>query len=188
MDNINKHLWKNSIYVGAITGGSLVFISFLAYLTDSAFFKFIEGMQMPLLIVAIILGTKYLRDKVLDGAITYGKAVGSGVLISLFTGLLLALYGYILRTSLDPQLLEQELTALEEVYLNWGFTEDQVELMVQQYKSIFSPVTFSVVGTLSTGFMGLIISLIAAIFLKREADPFADISSESNNELPEEKA
>src|SRR4051812_23385089 len=57
-----------------------------------------------LLIVFLVMGIKSYRDQDLDGYISYGKSLGTGILIGLFGGIITGFSTVLMFTVIDPAL------------------------------------------------------------------------------------
>ncbi len=58
---------------------------------------------------------KSYRDNYLHGYITYGQAVGAGVVIFLYYSIIMAIFTYILYAVIDPELTAKQLAFTEEM-------------------------------------------------------------------------
>lgn len=171
---------KQVMTYGAIIGGVVVLLSLLVYISGQY-----GNSGLGLIIDAIFIGgliysIKHYRENVLNGAITYGKCVYIGVLVSMFAGFLMSAYLYLLL-SYDTQLREQTFTAQEEMMLQFGMDEYMVEEQMQRVRENWSPIKTAISGAFSFGFIGLILSLVAGIFLQRKPNPFANEPDDINN-------
>jgi hypothetical protein len=110
----------------------------------------------------------------MHGQITYGQSVGAGVIMSLYSALIGAIFMYILYTVIDPGLTEKQLAFFEETMLKKGAPQEAVDAGMAIQRKIMKPeimAPFSILGGL---FWGTILSLIISIFIKRESNPLLD--------------
>jgi hypothetical protein len=107
---------------------------------------------------------------------TYGEALGVGVLTLVFASLISSVYTYILYTVIDPSLQEQMRLVMEEQLVNQGkLPEEQIEMAIQMASKFQSPMMMFFMGIFGGALTGLIISLITSIFTqKKPADAFAE--------------
>src|SRR4051812_18187938 len=63
-----------------------------------------------LLIAFLVMGIKSYRDQDLDGYMTYGRSLGTGVLIGLFGGIVTGFSTVLMFTVIDPGLAEKIIT------------------------------------------------------------------------------
>ena len=125
-----------------------------------------------LLVIFIFLGIKSYRDQDMDGHISYGRSLGTGVLIGLFGGIVTGFFTVLMFTVIDPELPNKIIEAAQQRMLEKGMPEDQVQMGLSWTRKFMSPVIlfcFSIVGS---AFMALIFSLIISVFTKKEQNPF----------------
>lgn len=181
MENEKVSSWKANLNWGLILGFVLIIYSALLYFMDQSLNKTLGLLSIVIYIALIFLGIKAYRDNYLNGFISYGQAVGAGVIISLYAAILTAIFGYLLYAVIDPGLVQKMLDMSEQQMLDKGLSDDQVEMALKMSAKFMSPLVLTI-GSLFNGvFFGLIISLIEAIFLKREGTP-ADLAQEVHTE------
>ena len=118
--------------------------------------------------IGLILTGRHYRDKKLGGQATYGQALGTGVLIALFAGLIIGTYSFIFREFIDPLDMEKMMAEGAVKLYDTGMTEQQVEHTMKTTRTMNRPI-FVALGTLvGLTCFGLIVSLISSIFLKKE--------------------
>ncbi len=163
---------------GLILGLALIFIHLVQYVLD--IYKasmLISLINYGVIIGAIIYGTIRFRDDEMQGNISYGKAVGFGILISLFASIIYGFYFFLLTTFIDPNYMEGVYAMLEELYLDKGMSEDQVEMAIEMAKKFQSPMMLLFSSIFGFVFMGTLFSLITSIFLKKEKPLFENTES-----------
>lgn len=161
-----------------MTGLAVIAITLIGYMLDLTTNKLFGILGFVVLLVGIVLGTKQVRENVLKGSITYGKAFVSGLLISVFAGVIVGIFSFILYKFIDPTLFDKILAIQEEAYLNAGMSEDQVEMTIEMARKMMSPVMTMISSIFGYALIGGIISLITSAILKREnaiANPFAEV-------------
>jgi hypothetical protein len=171
---------KNSQLKAAMTYGG---IYGLAVCVVTLIFYFI-GMDLQsstpryltyaILIIAIVMGIKGYRDNNLGGFIPYGKAVSTGTLIGLFGGIITGAFSVLMFTVIDPDLLEKIMVQATEQLEEQGQSEEQIEMATNWTRKLMSPLFLFIASVLSSAIMSIIISLIAAAFLKKEKNPFSN--------------
>jgi len=182
MDNKNISIVKNSMNYGAMTGLAL-FIIFILFnfigITKSAIHQIIG---YGVLIGGIILGTKYFRDNVLHGTISYGKALASGTWIAFFCSILLAFFMYLFLLFIDPSMLDIILQEQEKQLIQKGLSDDQIEMAMHYTRKFTTPTMFALMSVLTYTFLGFIFSLITSAFLKKAGPSSFDNFIEKNLE------
>lgn len=167
-------LLRSTMTMGLITGLALVIYTLLLYATNNLLKQnFLLGiLNYVILIIGIIVGTRSYRDQALDGFISYGKALGYGVLLCVFTGVVIGLFTYLLYEVIDPGLLEKNIKIIQEEMLKSGMSADQVESMTEIQRQFRSPFMMLIGSIFSYSILGLIFSLITSAFLKKDQPMF----------------
>jgi drug/metabolite transporter (DMT)-like permease len=121
---------------------------------------------------------KNWRDHYHGGYIKYGQALSAGILFMFFASVIYAFYNVIYLKFIDPSAVERMLDIMEEEYYKRGLTEEQVSAAMGFAAKLRGPGMqfFSVI--IGTTFVGVILSLIVSIFIRKEGDPFQQAMSE----------
>lgn len=124
---------------------------------------------------------KNWRDHYNGGFIRYGKALSAGILFMFFASVIYAFYNVIYLTWIDPTAVSRMLDIMEDEYYRRGFTEEQVTAAMGFATKLRGPGMqfFSVI--IGTTFLGVVLSLIVSIFIRKEGDPFKQAMSEIEN-------
>ena len=171
---------KNAMTYGAITGFSLIITSLIFYTFHSQNSQYQDFFVYLILAAGIYVGTKSFRDKSLAGYIKYSKALGSGVLISLYASLILAFYYYIFYKVINPGGIEQYFQVMEDAMVNKGIDSDKINAAIKLMRTITTPATFAFGYIFSITIWGTILSLILSFFVKKdkEQEPFDEAMNE----------
>jgi hypothetical protein len=178
MENANKpSMFQSTLTWGAITGLASIVYTLILYFLDLTLNKPAGYAGMLILVGGIFLGCKAYRDQSLDGYISYGKSLGTGVLISVFYAVITTLFMVILYKWIAPELVGKVMAQSQENMASKGMSEDQMEKGLEMTKKFFIVGLF-IGGVFMSVFFGFLISLIVSIFIKKEGDPFnRDMSS-----------
>ena len=120
-------------------------------------------------IVCIVLGTKAHRAEVLANQeeFSYGRALGTGVMITLFAALFGIVTGHLYMNVINPGMkdiiLQSQVAKMEAK----GMPADKLEQMEAFTRKMMTPALMAAIGFVSAMFSGTVISLISAAFLKR---------------------
>lgn len=129
----------------------------------------ITGVAVPA--VFIPLGIRAWRERIGGGVLSYGRGVGTGVLIALWWGLAAGLFLFVYQTLINPgfpeAMLAQQLAALDAQNLPANAREFSENIA----RITTSPVFQAVVSPFGACCLGAVIALIASAFMKREAPP-----------------
>jgi hypothetical protein len=167
MEEKSASIWKSSLTNGIYLAIALILVSVVFYVTGSPFSKVGQYISYPIMIGGIILG-QLAYKKALGGTLTYGQAVGVGVLTMVFASLISGIYTYLLYAVIDPSLQEQLRIFTEEQIIQQGkVPEEQLEMAVNMAAKFQTPPIMFAMAVVGGAFIGTIISLITAIFIKK---------------------
>jgi hypothetical protein len=176
METKPRTLFNNSLIFGLLTAAISIVFSVLAYIMDIPTTSPVMYISFIILLAGMIYGTVQYRNNYLGGYISFGKAFLSGFLIVLISALVSSIYSYVFMVYIDPayldKIIEQAMEKAEAGMLEKGLTEEQMEPGLAMTRKFMSPVVMSVMAILSSAFIGGIIALIAAAFLKKEDKSF----------------
>jgi hypothetical protein len=162
-------------FISALAGAFLVLILyFLGFHSDPAKLGAAQAIGtiagLAVVIVIIALGVKARREEVPAGEeFGYGATLGAGVLISLVSAVLSAIFTYAYHAFINPgfsNILIQDAVAKMEAK---GISGDQLDKIESFDRVIFSPPAMAAIALIMGFIIGVIISLIVAAFLKRPA-------------------
>ena len=146
---------------------ALILISVIFYVTGNPFSKVGQYLSYPIMIGGIILAQINYK-KALGGTLTYGQAVGVGVLTMVFASVISGIYTYLLYAVIDPSLQEQMRIFTEEQIIKQGrVPEEQVEMAVNMASKFQSPPMLFAMSIVMGALFGVVVSLISAIFIKK---------------------
>ena len=175
MENKPVSVWRGTLNPALMLGFALIIYTLILYFLDKSFDRSIvlAIISIAILIGGLVLGIRSFRDDSRSGILTYGQGVGAGTIISLYAGIIMAVFGIIQYTLIDPELIDKFFALQEEQLIEQGrLSESLIEQQIDLMKKIITPVSLPLFGILNYVFMGVIISLLATIFLKREGDAF----------------
>ena len=168
-------VWKGTLNSGLILGLVLVLFSLLLWFFDQALNQKLASISYVFIIAGLYLGIKDFRDNSRGGFLSYGGALGAGVVISIYVAIITAIFTILLYQVIDPGLVEKVKAVAEERLVNRGMTDEQIEMAMNVSGKFMSPVFMAINALIGSVFIGTIISLILAIFLKREGGtPFTE--------------
>jgi hypothetical protein len=141
---------------------------FLGYQTD----KINQGSWfgvVPLVyaIVVYTLGIRAVREESPGKYLTYGKGVGTGMMIALYSGIIGSIYGYIHFAFVNPSFPDYLIEASRVKWAATGMSDARMEAMEKSVRMFTKPAVQAVFGFCMTLVFGLIISLITSAFQKR---------------------
>ncbi|MCB2207593.1 MAG: DUF4199 domain-containing protein [Bacteroidetes bacterium] len=170
MEN-QKSVIKPSLSYGLYLGIALILFSLIMYLLDI-------DRESPIMYISYLVMAGGLfwamisfRDKINGGFVSYGKAFGTGFWTGLFAAIIGAIFTYIYVTMIDPGMIEEILFDAEEEILNSGreMSDQEIEQGLNfTEKLVANPVALTIWSFVMNTFFATILSLIIAIFVKRE--------------------
>lgn len=119
--------------------------------------------------VVLWLGIKAVRQQSPHQGLTYGRAVGAGVVISLYSALMSAGYDFIHFKWINPHFTDYQLACVKPEWAAAGKSAAEQDEQVRQLLFVMSPLPHAVIFTSITVIFGLILSLLIAAFLKHPA-------------------
>lgn len=168
MEKKNTSLFVNALIWGVIIGLVSVVYSVILYMLDQALNTMLGYLGFIIIIAGLAVAMKSYRDNVLDGILPFGKAFGFGVLIVLVSAVITGIYGYLLYTVIDPDLMGKVMDAQTEKMLERGLSEDQVEQALEVSRRFMKPAFMFISGLVTNLLIGVVLSLIMAAIFKKE--------------------
>jgi hypothetical protein len=166
--------WKANLTNGLIMGLIGVVYSLVVYFLDLSFNKWQGWLFLLIQIVILYFLVKSYRDNYRYGMISFGQALGAGVIIFLYYAIIMAVFVYILYAVIDTDLIDKQLAFTEEQMLKRGMPEASVEAGMKLNQKIMKPAIMAPFSILSSMFQGVIMSLIVAAFVRKEGNPLVE--------------
>jgi hypothetical protein len=175
MEQKSASIWKSTFVSGIYLGIVLILISVVFYVMGDPMSKVAQYLTYPLLIAGVIYGQINYK-KALDGTMSYGQALGAGILTVVFASLISGIYTFVMYKFIDPSLQEQMRIATEEQLLKQGnISEEQLDMAMSISSKFMTPAMMLISAIFVGAFSGLIISLITSIFTqKKPVDDFVE--------------
>lgn len=150
---------------------------FTGYQTEKlAIGQHLQWLGFVMMAVILWLGIKAVREESPGMYLSYGKGVGTGVLISLFYGLMSAVYSYIHFKFVNPEFVDYNMQLVQAKWEQAGMSAAQMEQAEGITRAMMGPVSMAIMTPIIAVLFGLIISLIIAAVLKRNP-PDGDTAS-----------
>lgn len=186
MTNQRKLFWKNNMNFGAIAGLAIIIVSVLLYFLNIQENTFVAIFIYIVLISVIVIGTKHFKNAVLNGNITYGRALGSGTAISFFASVIVAFYMFLFLKFVDTDAMSKMYSMMEDKLYEQGLPDDQIEMSLEMAKKFTTPFTIAIGTVFSYTFWGFLFSLITSAFLKKKTNSYDAAMAEIEKENKEE--
>lgn len=141
---------------------------FTGYQTEKlATGQYFQWLGFVIMFTVLWLGTKAVREESPHQAMSYGKGVGTGVLISLYSGLMSSVYSYIHFKFVNPNFADYQMELIRPKWVAAGMGEAQMDQAERFTRSMMGPVAQAILTPIFVVIFGLICSLIIAAILKR---------------------
>jgi hypothetical protein len=86
----------------------------------------------------------------------------------------MAVFIYILYAVIDTNLVSKQLAFIEEMMQKKGLPQASIDAAMSMQKKLMKPAIMAPISIFGSMFRGLIMSLIAAAFLRKEGNPLID--------------
>ena len=88
---------------------------------------------------SIYFGIVSLRDNTLNGYISYGNGVSTGLYITLFSAIMLTIYFVIFTNFIDPEFTQKIMNETKRKMIEEGKSEDEIEMVMHYSKTFMKP-------------------------------------------------
>lgn len=170
MENQTYPAYKHALIYGAYVTIVLIVLSLAFYVLDLIGQTWTGYISYTVLLLGVILSSYHYRDKYLGGYITYGQSFMTGFLTALFAAIGSGVFSYIFMSLMPPEFFSNMLLEAEEKMLesNPELTDEQITMAMNWTGKLMQPGMMAGMSFLANTFFGVIFSLLASIFIKRE--------------------
>ena len=169
-----RSIWKETLNYGIIMGLINVGVAVLAYMFDLTFKTWIIWPSLLISIAVLFLLLRSYRDHYNSGYISFGKSVGAGVIISIYSAVISAIFIYVLYAFIDPGLVEKTLAVTEAKMIAKGVPEMAIDKAMEIQAKMMKPWFTSLMGIVNGIFSGVILSLIVSLAIMKKGNPLLD--------------
>lgn len=158
---------------GVIIGGAVsawVLIEFVLGLhtTHIGIGQYTGFVASVIAVVLLYKALKQKRDLELGGMMSVGQGIKAGLAISFVSGVISTLFFVLYYNVINPDWLQIALDWQREVMLAGGREASEIDASLEQMKTSYSISVQLLWGFLSTIGMGLIVSGVLSLFLKKD--------------------
>jgi len=132
-------VWKANLTNGLILGLIGIVYSLVVYFFDLTLNKVQGYVFLVILIVALYFLIKSYRDNHLHGQMTYGQAVGAGMVIFLYYSFITAIFTWILFAVIDPGLIDKQIAFAEELLQKRGLPQEAMDAAMRVQQKMINP-------------------------------------------------
>jgi len=175
MEENQKSVIMPSLTYGIYLGFALIVYSLLLFLLDVDQESWLTWISYVVMAAGLFWAMISVRDKELGGFATYGKAFGIGFWTTFFATIIASIFTYVYVIYIDPGMIDEILLKAEESMLerNPNMSDEQFDTGMMWTEKLTTPVMITVWGFFANIVFGTILSLIIAIFAKRENNSVA---------------
>lgn len=164
---------RTALKWGAILGLTLMAITLVMYLTDQSTNPLFSGLTIGAMVAFLILAMRDYRSQN-SGYMSYGEGLGLGALLAAIGGLLSSAFVTFYNVIIDPTVQQRALDQAREKLEEQGkLSDEQIDQAMELSQKFQSPGFTFIAGMFGTLFVGFLLSLIIAAFIRRnKANPF----------------
>jgi Na+-transporting methylmalonyl-CoA/oxaloacetate decarboxylase gamma subunit len=149
--------------LGVMAGFAQACAGVAMYLAGVYFAPWSMGVSLLVLLLCIVVGTRWYTAHCLNGEITYVQALGVGIVIAVSTGLVYAIYNMISISWFYPNFLDDMVRArMAQASAHQPSAESFATLRSQ----VTAP-AIAISNCIRLSVIGSVLSLVSALFLKR---------------------
>ena len=166
----SKSVTMNALNYGIIVGFIMIVYSVILYSFNMSENKILSFSSYIFLIIGMYYGSNKFRTLYSDGFLSFSKSFKSNFLIGLFASLLMVFWTFIFFQFIDTEMVTKIIEKAQEGMLerNPNMSEDEMNMGLKYVKMFTSPLMMSIMGLIYNLFFSVILSLIIAIFVKKE--------------------
>ncbi len=131
--------------------------------------QYFQWLGFVMMFAILWLGIKAVRDEAPEKGMSYGRGVGTGTLISLYSGLMSSIYSFIHFKFVNTRFADYQLALIRPKWEAAGMGEAQMDQAEKVTRAMMGPVAQAIMTPIMVVIFGLILSLIIAAILKRPA-------------------
>lgn len=166
--------WKANLNSGIIVGLIFTIYNLVFYYLDIYFKPYRTLVWIPIIIVLFFIFMKQFRDNHRNGMASYGQALGAGVVISLYYALIAGIVVFVLYNFIDEGMVAKTLATMEGGMVEKGMPDASIDQAMKMYEKVMTATLIPVFQVVNSILGGTIISLILALFIKKEGNPLLD--------------
>jgi uncharacterized protein YebE (UPF0316 family) len=166
---MQKLNWRVLLTIGLAAGISQTLAGIAMYLAGVYFAAWSMLVSVLLLLLCIVLGTRWYRNNILGGTITYFQALIVGIVISVSTGITYALYNVISVSFFYPHFLDDMIrNAVARIQASGLGSEQTAELIASVKRNATLP-KIALGNLVRLSIIGSLLSAITSLFLRKKS-------------------
>jgi ethanolamine transporter EutH len=165
---MKKLNWRVVFVIGLAAGILQALAGVVMYVAGVYFAWWSMLVSGLVLLLCIILGTRWYRNNMLGGTMTYGQAVILGIVISVSTGVIYALYNVITISFIYPHFLDDMIRNGVAHIQESGLSSEQTSELVASMKRNATVPIPALGNLIRLSIVGTAFSTITSIILRRK--------------------
>ena len=163
------------ILFGVYSAAVGIVVTLIEYFTNMSLdaTRWFGWIFLPFMVMFIWMAMKQRKEEDYGGTISYGQCLGTGTLVGVVAGIVMAIFLYIYYNSINPALIDQMIQKGVADMKAKNLTSDQVEKAMPMIRMFTSPSMMGVIVLFGDIIIGLIISLIVGIFVRTKGEETA---------------
>lgn len=162
----SKIIWRNAIALSLLFVVVLIITDmFREQMMDKS--NLMSTIYMIILFAVIILTQIQVRENSYGGIMSFSKAFGTGMLLTLAVAGMFAVFNFIFYSFISPDVLGEAKTLAENTMKEQGKSQEEIDMAMKFTGFAFTPVGILVTTIIFYPIFGLILSLLASLFTQR---------------------
>ncbi len=154
---------RSALLLGLLVVAWTYVIGFMGWYKDPKLLM-LFWLVIPLQITVLLLA---LRRTAAQGA-TYLRQVQNGVAVSVLAAVLIFIGSYLFTSTVFPTYFHEVEMAGRAMMASRGLSPEQIEAAVKANAPMQTPLMNALAGAMGTSITGLVISLVAAVWLRKK--------------------
>lgn len=168
---MQKLRWKVLLGIGLTAGILQALAGVVMYVAGVYFAAWSMLVNCVVLVLCIVLGTRWYRDNVLGGTMTYSQALIVGIVISVSTGIIYALYNVISISFIYPDFLDEMIRdGVARIRASGLSSQLTTELVASMKRDATLP-KIALGNLMRLSIIGSLLSIVTSIFLRGKGPP-----------------
>ncbi len=166
----NRPVFLPAFTYGVLISIVLVLFKLILYLTGVDDQSSWQLIYYVILALGLLYSMKTIRDKRLDGFMTFGKAFMVGFYAVVAISIIMAIYTYLYMTVINPGMVADMLSQAEDKILeaNPDMSDEDIQKALDAARMFMKPGIMAFSSLIMTMITGSLLSLVAAAFAKKK--------------------
>ena len=157
---------------GAIIALAIIVYNLILFLLNLGQNTALNYVAYVILLGGILLAQFNYRNKYMGGFISYGNAFTIGFITSIVLAVIIGVYTFVFFKYIAPGAMEEGMAIAEQKLMDKGMSDAEIEQGMAVARKFAGPGMATFIAVLSNIFLGLIISLLTALAVKKEDTGF----------------